>query len=241
MSFESNDFYTGDAYVQNNPLWNDDDSAWKAGQIDSLLKANGISPQSVIEVGCGAGGILHKLEELQPGIDWLKGFDISPHAILLASKRETAKLKFYETDFLTHPIKRSQLLLIIDVIEHVDDFYGFLNKIGAWSEYFVFHIPLDLSVRNLLKPHTIKIGRTKIGHIHYFTKDTAEWALHDTGFEIIDFVYTKPMTDTRPAKNFKQLVKKTLRNISFSLMKSWSVRMWGGYSILVLAKKRELY
>jgi hypothetical protein len=63
-----------------------------------------------------------------------------------------------------------------------------------------------------------------------------EWALKDTGYEIVDWLYTKPVVDVQPADSFKRFVKKILRNISFAIHKDWTVKKWGGYSIMVLAK-----
>jgi hypothetical protein len=63
-----------------------------------------------------------------------------------------------------------------------------------------------------------------------------EWALLDTGYEIIDWVYTKPVVDVDPADSVKRGIKKILRNISFAVNKDWSVKKWGGYSMMILAK-----
>ena len=48
--------YTDGTYLKQNPNWHQDDSAWKADHILSLLKRNGVeAPGSICEVGCGAG------------------------------------------------------------------------------------------------------------------------------------------------------------------------------------------
>ena len=75
-----------------------------------------------------------------------------------------------------------------------------------------------------------------MGHLHYFSKEMVEWALKDTGFTIIDWVYTKPAIDTKKASTLKDALKKVLRSISFAVNKDWSARMWGGYSMMILAK-----
>ena len=87
-----------------------------------------------------------------------------------------------------------------------------------------------------MKPHVLLQQRKSVGHIHYYTKEMVEWALQDTGYEITDWVYTKPVVDTLPADSIKRFLKKQLRNISFALNKDWSVKKWGGYSIMILAK-----
>jgi hypothetical protein len=100
----------------------------------------------------------------------------------------------------------------------------------------VFHIPLDVSARTIMKPHVLLQQRQSVGHIHYFSKEMAIWALQDTGYDIIDWVYTKPVVDVTRADSFKRFIKKTLRNISFAINKEWSVKKWGGYSLMILTK-----
>ena len=63
-----------------------------------------------------------------------------------------------------------------------------------------------------------------------------EWMLSDTGFEVIDWVYTKPVVDINPPNNLKRRVKKMLRNLSFNINKNLSAKLWGSYSMMILAK-----
>jgi len=236
MKVSSNEIYTNGEYFKNNPGWDIADAGWKTAVISDLLKKNNIAATEVIETGCGAGGILAALANLEPGIKQLTGYDISPQAIELARKNESGRVRFFNADITTTEIKQTELMLVIDVVEHVDDFYGFLRKLKPKSKYFMFHIPLDLSCRTVMKPHVMLQQRQSVGHIHYFTREMAEWALQDTGYEIIDWVYTKPVVDVEPADSLKRVIKKMLRNISFAVNKEWSVKKWGGYSIMALAK-----
>ncbi len=236
MKVSSNDIYINGEYFKNNPDWDVADAKWKTDVIFNLLKKNNVSVSNVLEVGCGAGANLVELAKKDESIKKLIGYDISPYAIELASKNTTDKISFHNKDITADEYINTELILVIDVLEHVDDYYGFLRKLRTKSEYFVFHIPLDLSCRTVMKPHVMLQQRQSVGHIHYYTKEIAEWALQDTGYEIIDWVYTKPVVDVLPVDSFKRFVKKTLRNISFAVNKNWSVKKWGGYSIMVLAK-----
>ena len=62
------------------------------------------------------------------------------------------------------------------------------------------------------------------------------WILKDTGYKIIDHLYTKPVIDFHPVNGFKAGLKKVLRNISFGINPRLSVKLWGGYSLLILAE-----
>ena len=59
----STDIYIDGTYLKNNPGWGIKDAAWKARIISQLLKKNNITPREIIEVGCGAGGILESLDK----------------------------------------------------------------------------------------------------------------------------------------------------------------------------------
>lgn len=236
MKQSSNDMYVNGEYFKNNPDWDAADANWKVDVIWGLLAKNDIKPKEVIEVGCGAGQNLVELLKRDSDIEKLTGYDISPQAIELAAKKSTNKISFHNEDVTTKENTHADLMLIIDVVEHVDDYYNFLRRIKTKSDWFVFHVPLDLSNRTVMKPHIMLQQRQAVGHIHYYTKEMVEWALKDTGYEIIDWVYTKPAVDVQPPDSFKRFVKKVLRNISFAINKDWSVKKWGNYSMMILTK-----
>jgi len=230
------DMYTDGRYLENNPSWDVEDAAWKSRVILQLIQSNGLAPGDVVEVGCGAGGILEQLSAALPGVKTLRGYDISPQAIGLAKKRETGRLRFSREDAVENEQLHTDLMLVIDVVEHVADYYGFLRKLKPKSGYFILHIPLDLSCRTVLKPHVLLQQREAVGHIHYFSREMVLWLLKDTGYTIIDWCYTRPGIDTGAPATFKAAIKKMLRALSFSVSKKRSVDLWGGYSMMILAK-----
>jgi SAM-dependent methyltransferase len=232
--------YTDGTYLSNNPTWHDEDSPWKAEHIESLLKKNKIEVDDVVDVGCGAGGIIYELSGRMPLVKKFRGYDVSANAIALAEKYKSERVSFNNVDFIENPPnERAGLLLMIDVVEHVEDYYRFMRQIRKCSKYFVFHIPLDLSCRTLIKSHVLLQQRESVGHLHYFSKEMVLWLLKDTGYEIIDWNYTKPITDCNKASTFKRWAKKILRNISFSISKTASDKLWGGYSMLILARCKD--
>lgn len=236
MTTGNTDRYTKGEYLANNPDWHVEDAGWKAAAIHQILIKNNIHPSSVTEIGCGAGAVLYELSKLNSAVASFSGYDISPQAISMAAQYENNRLHYYSDDLLSIDAGLPDVLLMIDVLEHVEDYIGFLRKLKNKGKMFVFHIPLDLSHRTMLKPHILFQQRQSVGHIHYFTKVMIEWALADAGYEIIDQVYTKPVTDIKPASTVKQAVKKFLRNTSFYFFPDWSAGKWGNYSMLFLLK-----
>lgn len=223
-------------YLQSNPTWHVEDSPWKAKQILKMLTRNSLEPKSIIEVGCGVGEILNQLYQVMPNDVNFIGYDISQDAISLAKERENERLRFKHENFLETDHKHD-LLLMIDVFEHVDDYLGFLKSCINKSEYTIFHIPLDIDVLGVLRNVPIKT-RKSVNHLHYFTKNTALATLVDCGYEVLDSFYTAGMLEL-PNKKLKTKIAAIPRKLMFGINKDFAVKLLGGYSLLVLAKNKN--
>ena len=227
--------YVEGSYLRNNPSWHEADSPWKARQILALLEAHGIRPASVCEVGCGAGEVLNRMAaELGSGVE-LWGYELSPQAYELCRAKERPNLHFRLADLLDEEGDPCDLLMAIDVFEHVEDYFAFLRRLRPRGRWKVFHIPLDLSVQSVLRGTPITRLRASVGHIHYFTKETALATLRDTGYEIIDWRYTRGTLDL-PAHSWKAGLARLPRAWLHALSPDWAARLLGGFSLLVLAK-----
>ncbi len=226
--------YEDGTYLCNNPGWHAEDSPWKARQINNIIKKNALAPRTICEVGCGAGEILNQLSAMYVDRDFI-GYEISSRAFELCSKKSKANLTFRLADLLKDDIAHFDIVMAIDVIEHVEDYFGFLRKLKEKAEYKIFHIPLDLSVQTVFRSSPILKGRKSVGHIHYFTKETALETLKDTGYTILDYFYTAGSLEL-PDRGWKSNLLAIPRKIAFSLNKDLAVRVLGGYSLMVLAK-----
>jgi cyclopropane fatty-acyl-phospholipid synthase-like methyltransferase len=227
--------YTHGEYFQKNPTWHVEDSQWKAGQIIKIINENHINPKTICEIGCGAGEILNQLHlKLDNNISFI-GYEISHQAFELCKHKEKDRLHFYCKDLLEDNNAFFDLVLCIDVFEHVEDYFSFLRNLCNKGQYKIFHIPLELSAQKLLRTSAFRLARYKVGHIHHFTKETALWTLKDTGYEILDYFFTAGSIDL-PAKHFKTLLAKIPRKMMYSLSKDMAVRILGGFSLMVLTK-----
>jgi SAM-dependent methyltransferase len=222
-------------YLQHNPDWHERDSPWKAKQIQKIINRNTLALNTIAEIGCGVGEILNVLQKNLPENIKYSGFDISPTAIEKAKQKANTNLQFYLED-LTTSNKFFDLLLVIDVVEHIEDYYGFLDKLKNKAKYKIFHFPLDLSAQTVMRGTPLTYRRKTVGHIHFFTKDTALEALQDKGYKIIDNFYTASATDLNASLNPKSLIMQLPRRILYGLNKDFAVRLLGGYSLLVLAE-----
>jgi len=236
MYTSSDQFYTEGGYHDSNPDWHQEESKFKASLVLDFIKKFHLPTGLVVEVGCGAGEILAEITKNISPVSVLKGYDISPQAIQIATKKAGPQLSYYLDDYSKLIDVKADLVLVLDVVEHIDDVYSFLRRLRDKGSNFIFHIPLDMSCRTLLKPHVLLQQRTSVGHIHYFTEETVLWMLRDVGFDVEYVTYTKPAVDLIKPGSFKQWFKKLLRKLSYSVNKKLSVKLWGGYSALILAK-----
>ena len=55
------EMYISNEYLEKNPTWHVEDSPWKAKQILRIIENNNLQPNSICEIGCGGGEILHQL------------------------------------------------------------------------------------------------------------------------------------------------------------------------------------
>jgi cyclopropane fatty-acyl-phospholipid synthase-like methyltransferase len=227
--------YEDGTYLLNNPTWHEEDSPWKAKQIGRILRANNIKPATICEVGCGAGGILDCLaQDFDKNVAYT-GYELSAAAFAMCQKKERPGLSFFKKDLFEEGDAKFDVVMAIDVIEHVEDYIGFLRKLRARGKYKVLHIPLDLSVQTVLRSSPLLRGRQAVGHIHYFTKETALATLKDTGYEVVDSLYTGGSLEL-PNRGWRANLMKAPRAVLFSIHRDLTVRLLGGYSLLVLAK-----
>lgn len=226
--------YADGTYLRNNPEWHAGDSPWKAGHVASLLERHALAPRTICEVGCGAGGVLEALADRVPAAAELHGYEISPQAHAIASRKSDPRLRFHLKDLLQDAGAFFDVVLALDVFEHVEDYFTFLRRLRAKGRHKVFHIPLELSALWVGRGAPLMKARRAVGHLHHFTRDTALAALEDTGYTVIEHRYTAAATD-RPSKSWKSRLLNIPRRILFAIAPDATARVLGGYSLLVLA------
>jgi SAM-dependent methyltransferase len=227
--------YADGTYLKLNPTWHAEDSPWKAAQILAMLQKHSLQIQSVAEIGCGAGAILAELSQMLPADIALHGFDIAPAAIARARQRETDRLRFYEQDLLSSDMM-FDLLLIMDVVEHVPDYLGFLEGCRRKARFKLYHIPLDIHVSSVVRA-SFTHGRLTLGHIHYFTAESALCTLTETGHKIVTSFYTDGgLALARLHPSFRRTIASVPRRLISLVSTTWAARLLGGYSLMVLTE-----
>jgi len=192
--------YEEGEYLRRNPGWHVGESAWKARQILLMLDRNRVTPKSVCDVGCGAGEVLRQLQQHLDADCILWGYDISPQAFELSATRANETLHLRLADIREERDEFFDLILVLDVFEHLENYFSFLRDLKPRSGHKIFHIPLDLSVQTVLRRYGLLKRRDLYGHLHYFTKDTALRTLEDVGYEVLDHCYTRALSSSAPVR-----------------------------------------
>lgn len=226
--------YTDGTYLEHNPGWHLSESDWKAAKVLDVIKKNNLKPTTVCDVGCGYGKVIKILSDNLNGSNKYSGFDISTYAIKGCSQYLSNNIAFYHKDILEDDAY-FDLVMALDVVEHVEDYFGFLRGIRTKGKYKLFHIPLGLFVLKVLFPKEFLVERKAHGHIHYFNKEMVFAVLKETGYKIVDWEYLpKRLEVPCPGKlaSFLRLPRKIL----FACHKDSSARILGGFSLSVLAE-----
>lgn len=230
--------YLGEDYGRSNPSWDAEDSPWKVDQVVRMLRRHDLTPTSIAEIGCGAGAILAGLRGHFPDAA-LYGFDIAPGAASFWSRHASARIEFTLGDFFQRSHRRYDLLLVLDVIEHIANPFDFLSRLRGHAEFYLFHIPLDLSAVSVFREQPLLQVRAKVGHLHYYTKGLALTMLEESGHRVVDSCYTGAGFSA-PQRGWLAKMASLPRRIVQAMAKDAGVRLLGGETLLVLTRHEGL-
>lgn len=225
--------YQDGQYLRNNETWHTEDSTYKARFVIDILTKNKVDFSTCADVGCGAGLVTELLAQHYPN-KVFSGYELSPDAQTFIGQRQAlSNLSFKCEDFLSQTIKYD-LVVCLDVFEHVEDYYSFLKALKNKGERFVFNIPLDMNVMKLLTSG-IKYAREEVGHLHYFNSYTAVETLKDCGYKIKSTEFSAAFLKILP-RNVRQLAVLPVRLLSVVFGKQFAAKMFGGVSLVVYAE-----
>lgn len=228
--------YTGSEYLLANPTWHVEDSPWKAAHILRGMSALGLQPRSVLDIGCGAGVVLSEVARRLPDPDLrFHGIDVAAGPVEQAKRSSTDDRVTFEVARLSDLRRDFDVAMLIDVVEHVPDYFGLLAEVRDRAEFVIAHVPLEMNVSAVLRRTPLQLARRQTGHIHHFNTDTVLAAFRETGYEVLHTHYTAGSIDlpppTRKARAAR-LARKALRILS----EATAANLLGGYSLLVVAR-----
>ena len=237
------DRYLSGDYIKKNQSYHIEDSQFKWKNFLNILKSshfNFKNIESIVEIGCGSGQILVEANKSNffNSESVFKGYDINPDAIDLA-KKNSLKISFFNQDFINLENQKGDLIIAADVFEHVQDKYNFLTKLKDKGNFFLFNIPLEISLLSMIRKKNIfKYSFDNVGHLHFYTKRTALLTLENSGFKILNFnLVNNRFEEFRNKKKLLSLLINIPQYVTEKLSLNLACSIFGGYSLVVLAKK----
>lgn len=219
-------------YLKKTGDWHIADSEWKAKKVYEMMKRNNLlNIRSIYDVGCGAGEVLASLQKILPDNVELRGFDISETAISMAKTRETGNLGYFKIDFLKVPLLNADLILCLDVIEHIPNYKGFLRDLVGRSKHIIFHIPID---DVLYEPEYKDHMKNTYGHLHFWNESQALQMIYEI-FDVKDYFYTDDYEI--PTKNPIQINNR--RQKLFEIQPQLATYLYSHFNVMILGEQYE--
>lgn len=152
----------------------------KAKNIVALAKE--IKFDSVLEVGCGEGSILHWLSEWNFSKN-LHGVEISESGIGIVKSKKIKNLKevlLFDGYKIPYPDNHFDLVVCSHVLEHVEHERILLREIKRVSKYQIFEVPIDFSFYVDKKINSF----LEYGHINIYTPGLLRFLLLSENFKV---------------------------------------------------------
>ena len=228
------DIYTSGEYANKNPTWGGKDAPWKADKVKSMLERLDLRPEALCDIGCGTGAVLRCMREWYPAAD-LVGYELSPQAIALGSDTASG-VTLIQGGAMDFP-ETFEVALCLDVMEHVEDYIGFVRSIRQKASIIIFHIPLDMSVQTVARMRPLLRSRETVGHLHYFSRETALATLKLAGYEVVAEKFTTGSPDFRGSL-LRKRAGAFCRSTAARISPATAARVLGGFSLLVAARAK---
>lgn len=225
-------------YLEKNPNMHLQDSITKVMQILQVIPKN-IKFNNILDVACGAGLITIEIAQgLKP--DYIEGIDLSDAMLKKARSLDKTNLVIWKNidifDYKTN--KKFDLVFCVDILEHINDDFGFLKKISKLGHYILIRTPLENSLFcNFLRKMNIfdpwKDTENRYGHIHHYNETDLEKLFSKCNLKPINSI-SVPMP--KRSKRIWEFFRLFFYPISiFSMDKM--VKISGGFKIYFLESK----
>ena len=179
-----NRHYEG-AYSEEALRWRAVGAVDKAGNIREMLGPRAAGIDSVVEVGCGTGIVLHELRKW--GIVRRHcGFDMADPNTHTDPDVAAAEIMLAEYDGATLPLADASVDLVYatHVLEHVTDERGFLAELARVARRWIYvEVPCEITLRSSIPLYQSTLD---IGHINAYTPETLLLTLITAGLRPVE-------------------------------------------------------
>lgn len=222
--------YITDEYIIKNPSLHEEDSPWKVSKIipliDEFIECLSKEEINLLDVGGGAGLILNAIStyiEESHGIQVNKfALDLSPAMLEIQKERNPDSKKALNEDIRKTSLgdKEIDLILMIDVLEHVPNPTEALEEVKRISKFAILKVPLE---DNLLDRtlNFIKRGRPRqnaietVGHINVYNFEKLRYQIEKHTGYVLDSYFTNVFDYLQNSEHYKNQLKTRSKLINF--------------------------
>lgn len=177
--------YASGKYLENSPDWSEGESGEKSKGAAALLKSVGLNQlTSILDVGCGTGGLLEGLLDYDLGIKRALGIDMAMDAIRLGKSLRKSNIIELRTASLADINEKFDLVIASHVVEHVPEYRQFLNDLSERGKYIYINIPIEINVLYALRSNVLDHQFHTYGHLHFYTERFFDAFVIANGFKI---------------------------------------------------------
>jgi len=196
----------------------------------------------ILEVGCGNGSFLWPFSEAIAKLGVrprLEGIDIADNAISEARQTSGDNPPAFECTTLDDYDSSHDIVLLIDVVEHVPCPLDFLTSARRLAPLMLLHLPIEHSFLHLLTGRPTASYRA-YRHIHFFSLETARLLIEDAGWRIryIRHSAADPVTLRLPASMLMK-IGRFARYAAYKAMPGCTALAAGGSVTFVCERPAE--
>ncbi len=211
----------------------------KVGAIADILPKDG-KIHSILDVGCGSGKILIQLSQLL-STDKNTGIDISQKVIDVAKSNDSNKtVTWLATDVFSAALSKHDVVLAVDIVEHVQDEQIFLKRISQLGDLVVIKVPIEVNfVNRIVKSlsggivNPLSDTEVRYGHTHHYSVGGFLSLLAGSNLRVVKIEY---MHLPKRSRIFWEILRIMFMPLWLISKKSY-VNFNGGFLVVLLKNK----
>jgi SAM-dependent methyltransferase len=150
----------------------------KGAHVRTLCRRAGLTPATIVEIGCGDGSLLVELSALAA----VDGFELSANAAGYARERGVArKVEAFDGEHVPARDDEYDLAVLSHVLEHVPDPLPLLKEAARVAPNVLVEVPLEDN-RSARRPPKRALSEAA-GHLHAFGRADVRRLLREAGLE----------------------------------------------------------
>lgn len=236
MNDEIYSIYTSGKYIRENPTLDIEDSPWKLRllkpALERLLQETGAKELRILDVGGGGGLILKGVAEFlgEKKIRTVKyALDLSEEMLEIQRQNNPEMAAGIRCGIEKTPFgsKEMDLVLMIDVLEHIPDPAAALEELRRIANYVIFKVPMEnnlfYNTLNILKRGGLRRDIfQKVGHVQSYNSGILKAQIRRYAGEILYFRFSNEFGNMLSAGYHRKLTMKekvvfTIANAVYSV------------------------